>query len=107
MESLNSIGTFLIDGCRDDLSKDSVSESLSDLNDQWGNLLSRLDERTKELNEGISLAKKYERLEKELVSWLNECEARLDKPVLLTGSATEMEQLMKKLEVCLITCEHH
>ena len=99
LEEINVTGTSLVDRCRDELSRDSVRDSLSGLNERWGNLSRRIDDRADKLKRGISLAERYEDLEREFKSWLSETEAKLDKPVSVTGSTSEMQLIVKKLEV--------
>lgn len=60
LESVNTKGTALVDGCQDELSRDSGRIKLSDLNDAWGNTLSDLSTREGKLKEGIALAEKYQ-----------------------------------------------
>ena len=60
LESVNTKGTALVDGCKDELSRDSGRIKLSDLNDAWGNALSDLSAREGKLKKGIVLAKKYQ-----------------------------------------------
>ena len=103
LESINTTGTTLIECCNDSLSKDSVRESLSELNDKWGVVCGKLDDRVDKVKQGIALTDKYETLENEFQSWLAETEAKLDRPVSVTGSATEMQQIIRKLDVSYIT----
>ena len=88
-----------MEGCHDSLSCDSVRQSLSDVNEQWGNQLSQLDKREEILQQGASLARQYERLESEFSSWLTGCEEKLAKPVVPGGSNYEIQQQLKNLEV--------
>ncbi len=102
LESINSTGTSLVEGCHDDLSRDSVRESLSDLNDKWGTASKGLDDRIDTTKKGLALTNSYETMEKEYCSWLNDTEAKLDRPVSITGSTSEMQQIIRKLDVrCL------
>ena len=77
LESINSTGTSLVDGCHDDLSRDSVRESLAEVNERWGDLLKGLEERSSRLREGVKQAEKYEAKEREMESWLSSCEEKL------------------------------
>lgn len=60
MEAINSQGTELIEGCKDELSCASEKIKLSDLNESWGDTLSGLSGRKEKLNEGLALAKNYQ-----------------------------------------------
>ena len=96
LESINSTGTSLVDGCRDDLSRDSVREGLIDINEKWGNLLSGLDKKSDKLEQCLKYSEKYETQEAELESWLNECETKLNKSV--SGG---LDMLMKHIKVII------
>ena len=99
LETINSTGTALVEGCHDDLTLDSVRESLSDLNDQWGSVTKRLDDRLETVKQGLTLTNSYEAMENDFCSWLNDTEAKLDRPVSITGSSSEMQQIIRKLDV--------
>ena len=57
---MNSRGTELVEGCKDELSGASGRLKLSDLNDLWGDALSALSDREDKLKEGLVLAEKYQ-----------------------------------------------
>ena len=101
-----------MEACKDELSSDSLRESLSQLNDKWSTLCQTLDNTTDRSKKGMSLTDKYIAMERAFDSWLSETEAKLDRPVSVTGSPTEMQQIVRKLEVsnhssthnCTVTC---
>jgi DNA repair exonuclease SbcCD ATPase subunit len=81
LESINTTGTSLVDGCHDELSRDSVRESLSEVNERWGDLLDQLERRNEKLKEVLKYAEKYEMKEKELEVWLDGCEQKMNKSI--------------------------
>ena len=76
-----------------------MRESLSELNEKWGNLFNKLDEKSEKLAEGIKLCEEYETQEKEFDSWLTACEEKLAKPVLGTGLTGGLDHVLKNLKV--------
>ena len=106
LEKINATGTSLITGCQDQLSRDSVKESLSDLNDQWGDSLSSLDSHGERLREGMVMAESYERKEREFDGWLGVCEKRVAQPVDMSGDASSLQEKLRALEVGLCTCAY-
>ena len=59
LESLNAIGTSLIDSCKAELSQSSARIKLSDINETWGDTLSVLTTREEKLKKGLALAETY------------------------------------------------
>ena len=57
---MDTQGTELIEGCKDELSGASGRLKLSDLNDLWGDTLSAITERGEKLKEGLQLAESYQ-----------------------------------------------
>lgn len=57
---MNTHGTELIEGCKDELSGASGRLKLSDLNDLWGDTLSAVTEREEKLKEGLVLADNFQ-----------------------------------------------
>ena len=96
-----------MEACKDELSSDSLRESLSILNDKWSTLCQRLDDMADRSKKGMSLTDKYTALERAFDSWLSENEAKLDRPVSVTGSPTEMQQIVRKLEVSSHSSSHN
>ena len=76
-----------------------MRESLSELNEKWGNLYSKLDEKSEKLAEDIKLCEKYDTQEKEFDSWLTACEEKLAKPVLRTGLTSGLDHVLKNLKI--------
>ena len=60
LESINGRGTSLVNGCEDQLTKESGRSRLSDLNEAWSKCLGGLSEREEVLNKALELAEKYE-----------------------------------------------
>ena len=59
LEAVDTKGTELIAGCKDELSRESGRIKLSDLNDLWGGTLADLSSREEKLREGQALAEEY------------------------------------------------
>ena len=60
LESVNSRGTELVEGCKDELSGTSGRIKLSDLNESWGDALTALSQREEKLKQGLALAENYQ-----------------------------------------------
>ncbi len=60
LEFVNSHGTELVEGCKNELSAASGRLRLSDLNDLWGDSLSALSDREDKLKQGLTLAENYQ-----------------------------------------------
>ena len=60
LESINGRGTSLVNGCEDQLTKESGRSRLSDLNEAWSECLGGLSEREEVLKKALELAEKYE-----------------------------------------------
>ena len=95
---MNTLGTGLIDSCRDPLTKTSGRTKLSDINELWSDTMSSLDTRQEKLEQAISHATKYESLHNQFDQWLAACEARLtsilkseEDPAAIVGQLSELE----------------
>ena len=60
LESINARGTTLVDGCRDELTRESGRSSLAELNDVWSECLAAIAERKEVLRKALELAEKYQ-----------------------------------------------
>ena len=60
LESVNARGTTLVDGCHDELSRESGRSSLAGLNEAWGECLEALSAREEMLKRALELAEKYQ-----------------------------------------------
>ena len=60
LESVNTRGTTLVDGCKDELTRESGRSKLAELNESWGECLAALSEREEMLKKALQLAEKYQ-----------------------------------------------
>ena len=60
LESVNARGTTLVDGCKDELTRESGRSKLAELNELWGECLAALSEREEMLKKALQLAEKYQ-----------------------------------------------
>ena len=95
---MNTMGTSLVDACKDPLTKTSARTKLSDINELWSDTLAFLDTRQDNLEQAISHAAKYESLRDQFAQWLAGYEARLasipkseDDPAAIVGQLSELE----------------
>lgn len=60
LESLDALGTSLIESCKSELSASSARIKLSDINEMWGDSLAALNGREEGLKKALVLAQTYQ-----------------------------------------------
>ena len=126
LESVNTLGTELVEGCKDELSGASGRLKLSDLNNLWGDVLSALSERQDKLKQGLALAENYQvsdnpnidipwkgvyacnmhsvamspqSLHDGFDGWLSGCEAKIAPPIRTDGDPQKIRKQLNSLKV--------
>ena len=70
----------MIVNCHDHLSYESAKQNLSDLNQQWDDILTLLDNFEIRLKKGLTLVVKYELKRTQFDCWLCACESSIAHP---------------------------
>ena len=77
LRELATTATSMIVSCRDDFLCESTELNLSNLNQQWDDVLIILDNLEVRLKSGIALAVRYEQKRSDFDSWVCACESKI------------------------------
>ncbi|CAI8055157.1 Microtubule-actin cross-linking factor 1, isoforms 1/2/3/5 [Geodia barretti] len=101
LESVNARGTTLVDGCRDELSRESGRSSLAELNESWGECLAALSEREEMLKRALELAEKYQEGYGEFDTWLSGCVEKAAEALKVDGDPSEINRQLNEQQALL------